>query len=351
MKLIVVVYDIVTTMFESDQLPGIVLRGCDGNTDWTMEELDQLTKQFQILYSNGTKRTKKIIEQIKKIDKELEKKGTSIPSNANKKRKHTNDDDDDDETEEQPPTHSSRRCFCPSQQTKKKSSPTSWEKYTKRSNRGTNISPVSLRYNSNLAATLANGHCQPLIEKNIYQTPPLVNISQKDREQVQQLSALLVAAAAVDRNKIAETTTDTKPKTAEVTSQEQQMAQHHQEPQAVPSSYWPPATGTLPPPTTETYPNQYIPLERTNEETIFTRPSSSTIYQSQPVSSYQEYPPVSSTPYESYPPSTVYNSNIVGEQHHMHVHPSQNFSLPPLSSLHNQPPPPQNSYPPYTEYN
>ncbi|KAF0981675.1 hypothetical protein FDP41_012332 [Naegleria fowleri] len=210
------ILDIVSTNFEVESLPGIILRGCDNNTEWTMEELDQLTKQFQIMYTNVSKRMKKIIEQIRKVDRELEKKGTGIPSNANsssKKRKQMDDEDDDDD-DEQPSkpttvTPTARRCFSPLQSRKKNdyNSTASWEKYTKRSNRGNiNImAPVSLRYNNNLAATMANCHCQAnLASKNIFHTPPLMNSSQKQKQDQVQLSGLLLAAASIDRNKINE---------------------------------------------------------------------------------------------------------------------------------------------------
>ncbi|KAG2387653.1 hypothetical protein C9374_001247 [Naegleria lovaniensis] len=207
------ILDIVSTNFEVENLPGIMLRGCDNNTDWTMEELDQLTKQFQIMYSNVSKRMKKIIEQIRKVDRELEKKGAGIPSSTNtntsKKRKQMDDEDDDDDEQPSKPitaTPTTRRCFSPLQSRKKNdyNSTASWEKYTKRSNRGNiNImAPVSLRYNNNLAATMANCHCQAT--KNIFHTPPLMNSSQKQKQDQVQLSGLLLAAAAVDRNKINE---------------------------------------------------------------------------------------------------------------------------------------------------
>lgn len=164
-----------------------------------MEELDQLTKQFQVMYSTVHKRTKKIIEQIRKIDKELERNGTNIPS---KKRKQADDEEDEDDENSKTTNTTSRRCFSP-QQSKKKSlfNPSSWEKYTKRSNRGNANNSISLRYNNNLVAAMANSHCRTLPSENPYHTSPLINVSQKEKEDQVQLSALLVAAAAVDRSK------------------------------------------------------------------------------------------------------------------------------------------------------
>ncbi|EFC44229.1 predicted protein [Naegleria gruberi] len=293
---------IVSTIFEVESLPGIILRGCDTNTDWTMDELDQLTKQFQILYGNGTKRTKKIIEQIKKIDKELELKGSNTPSNTSRKRKHYDDDDEDDSSDEQTENtnvQSARRCFCPSLSKKKNPSATvAWEKYTKRSNRG-NVNSVSLRYNSNLAATMANGHRQAtlVLEASLQKTTPLMGSSKKERMDEMQLSTLLVAAATVDRQKLS---TGNVENSNSITEQQ--------------------ASTNV---TTTTTTQQASLVVSSTSEQVQEQTAN-------PPPQVDQIPSIQTTSSSTYPP--MYNNQVPVDETS-----SSNFILPPLSQSHNYP--------------
>ncbi|KAL9644040.1 hypothetical protein ABK040_005508 [Willaertia magna] len=276
------VNDIISTTFEIDPIPSIILRACDSNTNWNMDELDQLTKNFQLMYNIGTKRTKKLIEQIKKIDKELETTTTisttsvnsntannsnnnqsnSVPiatnssnnplnnSNNNnastKKRKYNDQDVEDSSSVDEEESNNNdnnnnnlnnniitinnankamtaRVCgaktlsgdpckrigFCPIHAKLKSNS---WEKYTKRSFRSNNVN------NNNKANNILEGTTSNVLLSNNSlnvlggsnsTSRPIVSSSLKERQQQIQVSVLLVAAAALDRQSLNEATTTT----------------------------------------------------------------------------------------------------------------------------------------------